>query len=591
MVLSTKENLSKLTGIYIENFQSIKDGVFIRLDGLVFIVGPNSAGKSSLIDALSIIRMAVGKNETKYVPGYWLNENRNYNLRGLPTIGVEIEVGKTAGGLGYTNEKARQLTAWRDSDNTAVDFFKSISGKRIQVDFSDEFETVRVAIDSVPLLEIIEKSEVLYNNFDKKCNTAEQDSGEFEDNYIYGKLVIYKNNLDAASLFYSCLRLSADERYKDEYYSSEYIDSYHYPLFVEESSDTFTIYGVNFNVSRVHDDNLVHLGYFADSILLNRRFAKDFPLNRRKQNAHQRYLYDMFHEESECYKKNRNSRANLLSRLEMAANEVNEFMEGLFFYLADAIETSHVKGDRTILSSGLPAYVSPFISETFDCVQVDENIAEYAYELAHKFPHSGFNKLNLLHAFDFVNFAFRRYLHSLKSYQVVPTVYQVKEKKSQRGKIRPDLDEIIFLKLKDVKDNYLGFEDVGSGISFVLPILTALWNSHFTIIEQPELHLHPRAQCELGDVLIAAKNGGSNSLIETHSEHLILRVLRRIREKTEGINISKNIYIENSEVNIYYFEPLDSGFTRVKKIRIDKFGELLDIWPGGFFSEREGELF
>ena len=442
MVLSTKENLSKLTGIYIENFQSVKDGVFIGLDGLVFIVGPNSAGKSSLIDALSIIRMAVGKNETKYVPGFWLIENRNYNLRGLPTIGIEIEVGKTAGGFGYTNEKARQLTAWRDSDNTAVDFFKSISGKRIQVDFSGEFNTVRVAIDSIPLLEIIESSQVLYNDFDKRCNTVEDDSGEFEDNYIYGKLVIYKNNLDTESLFYSCLRLSADDRYKNEYSPSEYIDNYHYPLFVEENSDTFTIYGINFNVSRVHDDNLVHLGYFMDSILRNRRLAKDFPLNRRKQNAHQRYLYDMFHEESDCYKKNRSNRMNLLSRLEMAANEVNEFMEGLFFYLADAIETSHVKGDRTILSSRLPVYVSPFIAETFDCVQFDENIAEYAYELAHKFSHSGFNKLNLLHATDFVNFAFRSYLHSLKSYQVVPTVYQVKEKKSQRSKVKSDLRKV-----------------------------------------------------------------------------------------------------------------------------------------------------
>jgi hypothetical protein len=63
---------------------------------------------------------------------------------------------------------------------------------------------------------------------------------------------------------------------------------------------------------------------------------------------------------------------------------------------ADAIETSHVKGDRTILSSRLPAYVAPFIAETFDCVQVDENIAKYAYQLAHKFSYSGFDKVNNL---------------------------------------------------------------------------------------------------------------------------------------------------------------------------------------------------
>jgi len=592
MTLRTKNNLSKLTGIYVENFQSIKDGVFIELGGLVFIVGPNSAGKSSLIDALNIIRMAVDKNETKYVPGFWLQENKNKKLSDFPTIGVEIEVGKAVGGSGYTKEKRRQLEAWEDADDmVAADFFKSLEGKKIQVDFSGEFDTVRVAVDSVPLLEIIESSQVLYNNIDKRCTPAEEDSGEFEDNYIYGKLIIYKNNINAVNLFYSCLLLSADERFRDDYYTSEYLGNYHYPLFVEETSDTLVIYGINFNASRVHDENLVHLGYFVDSILQNRRLEKEFPLSRRKQDTHQSFLYDMFHKDSALYKENRNSRHSLYSRLSMAAKEVNQLMEGLFFYLADAIETSHVKGDRTILSSKVPAYVAPFIAETFDCVQVDENIAKYAYQLAHKFSFSGFDKVNNLYETDFINVVFRTHLQSLKSYQVVPTIFHVKEKRSRKNKIRSDPNEIIFLKLTDVHDNYLGFEDVGSGISFVLPILTALWNSHLTIIEQPELHLHPRAQCELGDVLIAAKNGGSNSLVETHSEHLILRVLRRIREKTEKVNIPKNIDIMSSEVKIYYFEPLTSGFTSVKKIRIDKYGELLDIWPGGFFSERERELF
>jgi len=85
--------------------------------------------------------------------------------------------------------------------------------------------------------------------------------------------------------------------------------------------------------------------------------------------------------------------------------------------------------------------------------------------------------------------------------------------------------------------------DVGVGISQVLPVLVAaLYRGksgagRFLAVEQPELHIHPKLQVVLADLFIEQSGTGTMSdhtfLLETHSEHILLRVLRRIRETGE----------------------------------------------------------
>lgn len=129
------------------------------------------------------------------------------------------------------------------------------------------------------------------------------------------------------------------------------------------------------------------------------------------------------------------------------------------------------------------------------------------------------------------------------------------------------------------KDIHLSHRDLGVGISQVLPVLVnSIANSDTTVlIEQPELHLHPRLQGDLADLFIdtAIKGEQQNTfIIETHSEALILRLLRRVRE---GI-------INPDDIAILYVSPSEHG-SMVKHIRIDAEGDFLDRWPNGFFEE------
>jgi predicted ATPase len=135
--------------------------------------------------------------------------------------------------------------------------------------------------------------------------------------------------------------------------------------------------------------------------------------------------------------------------------------------------------------------------------------------------------------------------------------------------------------------------DVGIGISQVLPVVVSALepSASLVAIEQPELHIHPAVQVGLGDLLIkGAKEHGISFLIETHSEHLILRLLRRIRETAED-ELPPGLFALNPEdVCVVYVQSGESGVELVP-LPIDESGEFTTRWPKGFFDERAEELF
>lgn len=140
----------------------------------------------------------------------------------------------------------------------------------------------------------------------------------------------------------------------------------------------------------------------------------------------------------------------------------------------------------------------------------------------------------------------------------------------------------------------LDFDRIGSGIGYVFPVLIECLKIQnaggIVFLQQPELHLHPALQASLCDILIES---ASDKMIiaETHSEHLVLRALKRIRQTFNGTLLNKELNLHPEDVAINYFEPMPDGTTRVHTIRIAPDGEFIDRWPNGFFPERDQELF
>lgn len=124
--------------------------------------------------------------------------------------------------------------------------------------------------------------------------------------------------------------------------------------------------------------------------------------------------------------------------------------------------------------------------------------------------------------------------------------------------------------------------DVGFGCSQILPVLVAGFNrprDSLLVVEQPELHLHPRAQAELANFFCEIAKNGVQSVVETHSEHLILRLQSMVARGE----------IEPDAINIYYvWSPGEEK--KVLQMHLKSDGTFRNPWPGGFFSEREHEL-
>jgi predicted ATPase len=128
--------------------------------------------------------------------------------------------------------------------------------------------------------------------------------------------------------------------------------------------------------------------------------------------------------------------------------------------------------------------------------------------------------------------------------------------------------------------------NVGFGISFVLPVILALLmarKDRLIIIENPEAHLHPRGQVEIGRLMGLAATAGAQVIAETHSDHVL-----------NGIRVAvKNGAIPKEEVRIFFFDRVQTDFEQyahATTIKIDDSGEL-SAYPPNFLDEWNNQLF
>lgn len=149
----------------------------------------------------------------------------------------------------------------------------------------------------------------------------------------------------------------------------------------------------------------------------------------------------------------------------------------------------------------------------------------------------------------------------------------------------PTIEDVFGLRLiDDASGTAVSILDVGFGISQVLPVIvqSMLSRRNVILIEQPEIHLHPRLQAELGTLFAQciSEPYEHQFVVETHSEHIILRLQRLIRTGQ----------IKHTDVSVIYVVK-DADESHCYPLRLDPQGDFIDEWPEGFFEEGYREIF
>lgn len=133
------------------------------------------------------------------------------------------------------------------------------------------------------------------------------------------------------------------------------------------------------------------------------------------------------------------------------------------------------------------------------------------------------------------------------------------------------------------RGNYLRPTNMGFGVSYALPIVVAVLVAKpgtMVIVENPEAHLHPRAQSRIGTFLSMAAAHGLQIVVETHSDHTL-----------NGIRLAaKRAIIGASDIAIQFFIREENESTHsVATLDLDSYGRI-DEWPPGFFDQSEKDL-
>jgi len=552
-ISSAKMNYAApITGLTLEGFQVFEKSTYIPLNRLTLLFGPNSAGKSAVLDAIEF-----------------------YN---------QLMVPDSASWYGYSkNIKESLIRHWRKNSDDINDLAQTL---RIQVDHNTQCD-VSLYLDQHPESEFLARNEHSWTitskwNFDKRRSDEETD-------FTYN--LSFEFFMESELIFCYCddnlfLNLSHPLLRQIEIATNFQEVAQAHPDAVTLKDGKLTIYGVFFGFNptgpeaegddkwlRYHPSNFkknasifksqLFLNAFSEINLLIGTILKIVTSNSRfrptKVGASRTipsaeelrfqlgYIDDAMHPEPSGGNKKYKALANSL------ASELVNFEKG---YGTSIPEQATSKHPETIRQK---QYANAINHALTDHLFLDQGYRlDYDFRLLMSKNNS---KAGLIEgmSLDPAEFGF-----------------------------------LIEINLRDSRGRKYIFEDVGSGIGYLLPVLCAVYdrsNSSTTcFIQQPELHLHPALQAAMGDVFIESSEENRQVLLETHSEHLLLRILKRIRQTHLQVNIAPELKISADDVCVLYFDPSPDGTTSVKRLRITEDGEFMDRWPRGFFGERDQEL-
>ena len=541
--------MSKITAIELKNFQTISDRKIIPIRDLTLLFGPNSAGKSAILDCLTFINILCSDkwDELEDMLTRWARKKNGKYIENSVGLGIQFEIDKEWEFHNYysTPEKSSFKVSNFYNYHSEDYFLPEIQGANLEfyiefyeVDESWYFNRIKISISGNPIIEA---------DFD-----------------IYGEnnesIKFYKRDWINTELFVNLI--AKNSRY------------------VKEESDHYCVEFHGENINNKINERLVWITTYDHEDLVE-------ILNFMQQgiNLFTWMIYELFQNKFNKISGNRTppskneslyiSHGSPKFEPVYSGGEIlpKEFWP-ILFYLNDSDGKKIDSWSWRVLSSWIGDNKSkdPDSNRSLNWNEMDQ-----------------LEKLNHILSDD---------LFQESGYQVDADVrillpiedldmYLSQEDSNKYSKL-------IKIFLRDHNLNKHDIEDVGSGIGYILPVLVALIYKGNTFIQQPEIHLHPAMQSQLGEIIFktAESKIGSNSctIIETHSENLLLRILKLLRTGG-GAQIEDARKLDFENISILYFDPNIDGTTSIKRLRLAPDGTFVDRWPRGFFTEKYGDLF
>lgn len=148
--------------------------------------------------------------------------------------------------------------------------------------------------------------------------------------------------------------------------------------------------------------------------------------------------------------------------------------------------------------------------------------------------------------------------------------------------LAPNSNQYKTLVKKEAGATEVGLTDVGFGVSQVLPVIVLLYyvaEGSTVLFEQPEIHLHPAVQSQLADLILKVSNTRNiQVIVESHSEHFIRRLQRRVAEG----------HSTKEDLKLYFFST-SKGKAKYDELQLDEFGAIHN-WPENFFGNEMEEI-
>ncbi len=588
--------MTKITAIELENFQTIEHRTRVEFKPITLMYGPNSSGKSSIFDAIELLRIILDpskfdQSKAADMVDRWARRPGNgawretflaieFPFENLDTFDAWQNIGEI----------------WREPENWSIGEVPTDGPSSFFIDPEDEqlLEKIRCKTVRIELtLKVINKDAI------KKCFISEfkvevggllvakmeKSAGNEEDlkfaNSTNDKMIRWLTLDDELGFMSSSLRLrllQLPTKYRPERFLAKSDSGYRIHQWVSSGSlsprkiDLPSDTDMTFSYAALLEaeqqsicKNLTEIFFFLGAMLWG-------PLRKSPSLVHS------------------DRRA---PKPQEALTVVDLGLRGWW--------------DESAFAPSSPAFLIKSYARPLD--EHYQSLAEVAHaELilrtskddfwggAHAAEHV-LDVRNRAEILDRVNYHLQKSLFTEKLYQLtcastlmVPIDLREDDPWSYYALAQP---AAVRLFLEDSTGQKVDLHDVGSGVPFVLPVLYAVSAQGFIEVQQPELHLHPALQSSLADVFIEElhRDGCGQFLIETHSEHFLLRMLRRIRNTEKGKCLSEDLNLTNEEIAVYYFDPQVGGSTFVSRQLVTPLGDFYNDWPRGFFAERNDDLF